>query len=531
MISRKKSLSRHSVFAIVLVSLSLGACASQPKQSDRSTSVTASRDISIQTATSWRDGDEPAPGSVIQAKAGEIIVRDVSLKNTQFDFPVTINSRVEYWVDYFLGRGRQHFARYLERSDLFIPYIRPLLRANGMPEDLVYLAMIESGFNNHAKSHAKAVGPWQFIAPTGKRYGLMINWWVDERRDTRKSTIAAAGYLKDLYTYFGSWELAAAGYNAGEAKVARAIQRFGSKDFWVISRHRYLRRETRDYVPKIIAAALLAKNREQFGFDAAVIHPAQDEIVAGDGEVVKVEEGSASEKGARSMASVGDEEEEETMANILQQEGVEQDNEDLSARVVPVTEEGPDARPVPTPHVDRKGELSGTQMVEFEVKSPSDLQSIAKAANLSYHTVKALNPEILRWVTPPSVSSYRIKLPAAMKDRFLEAYNHSAFVKRVKFLTYKVRSGDTLSKVARNFGIHVDPMSDLNGISPRAPLRAGSKVLLPLPADSSRSLASLDVRDAPERRRKRRGLKQAAPRVNQKKRQSAGKNASVSLGG
>src|SRR5690606_21345695 len=110
---------------------------------------------------------------------------------------------------YFTGKGRKHFVKYLERSEQFIPFIRPLLRQYGLPEDLVYLAMIESGFHNHARSFAKAVGPWQFIPGTGKRYGLAVNWWVDERRDTRKSTLSAAQYLKDLYNMFHSWELAA----------------------------------------------------------------------------------------------------------------------------------------------------------------------------------------------------------------------------------------------------------------------------------------------------------------------------------
>src|SRR6185312_16022487 len=181
-----------------------------------------------------------------------------------------------------------HFEKYLERSEFFIPYIQPLLKQNGMPEDLVYLAMIESGFNNFARSRARAVGPWQFMSATGKRYGLAVNWWVDERRDIRKSTLAAVEYLRDLYTIFQSWELAAAAYNAGEAKVARAVRRFGSKDFWVISRYRFLRPETRDYVPKMIAAAIIEKNREQFGFPASYRRPGADEAVASDGEVVKL---------------------------------------------------------------------------------------------------------------------------------------------------------------------------------------------------------------------------------------------------
>jgi hypothetical protein len=210
-------------------------------------------------------------------RSDEIIIKGVKLENTSFDFPITVNSAVEKWIDYFTGRGRKHFVKYLERSEHFIPFIRPLLRQYGLPEDLVYLAMIESGFNNHARSFAKAVGPWQFIPATGKRYGLSVNWWVDERRDTRKSTLSAAQYLKDLYGMFNSWELAAASYNAGEAKLARAVRRYGTADFWALTRHRFLRPETRDYVPKIIAAALIAKNRTQFGFQPSQIKPGKGE--------------------------------------------------------------------------------------------------------------------------------------------------------------------------------------------------------------------------------------------------------------
>jgi membrane-bound lytic murein transglycosylase D len=442
---------------------------------------------------------------------GEIYVRGIKLENTQFDIPITINSRVEYWIDYFQGRGRKHFARYLERSELFIPYIVPLLRQNGMPEDLVYLAMIESGFNNHARSRAKAVGPWQFISATGKRYGLMVNWWVDERRDTRKSTLAAVEYLRDLYNMFQAWELAAAAYNAGEAKIARAIRRFGTKDFWVISRHRFLRPETRDYVPKIIAAALIAKNRTQFGFPASTLHPGDGEAVSGDGEVVKLEKESEAERQPTPGATSTDAS--DTIASVLKADELDDYEDAPDERTVDLaagtngagtTEPLPLARPVPTPHVTKKGEVGGEELAEFEVQSPADLLKVARAAGLSYHTVKALNPELLRWCTPPTVNSYRIKLPASAKEKFLATYNHDSYPRKVQFLTYKVRRGDTLARIAGHFGIKVDPITDLNGVSPRVPLRSGVRVLLPMPNDRSRTLASLEVRDPPERRRYRR---------------------------
>lgn len=456
-----------------------------------------------------RGDDGPEVASV--TSRGEIVFRDMRLKNSEFDFPITLNSRVESWIDYFTGRGRPHFERYLERSELFVPYIRPILKQNGLPQDLVYLAMIESGFNNHARSQAKAVGPWQFISATGKRYGLMVNWWVDERRDTRKSTLAAVEYLRDLYSIFRSWELAAAAYNAGESKIARAVRRFGSKDFWVISRHRFLRPETRDYVPKIIAAAIIAKNREQFGFAPEAVHPGAGEVVAPDGEVVRIEKNENGEvTGADpSLAGILRAEDYDPYESAPESEhpATLAASAELRGDATPSEPSGSApalAKTVQTPHVGRKGELVGEELTEFEVESPADLLKVSRAAGLSYQTVKQLNPELLRWCTPPNVGDYRVKLPTSVREKFLATYNHISFPRKVQFLSYKVRHGETLTRIARHFGIRVDPISDLNGVSARLPLRSGVRVLLPMPTDRSRSIASLEIRDPPDRRRARR---------------------------
>jgi membrane-bound lytic murein transglycosylase D len=175
------------------------------------------------------------------------------------------------------------------------------------------------------------------------------------------------------------------------------------------------------------------------------------------------------------------------------------------------------------PHVTKDGQVGGVELAEFDVQSPADLLKVARAAGLSYQTVKSLNPELLRWCTPPTVGAYRIRLPASVKDRFLATYNHESFPRKVQFLTYKVRRGETLSRIARHYGIKVDPMSDLNGVSAKKPLRRGIRVLLPMPNDRSRSLASLDVRDPPERHRRHRRRKRRRHhrRVNYRSRQSA----------
>jgi membrane-bound lytic murein transglycosylase D len=183
-----------------------------------------------------------------------------------YDFPVTLNPQVEFYLDLFQNKQKKYFKRWLERSTRYLPAIHRELKAAGLPQDLAYLAMIESGYNPTIRSHANAVGLWQFIRSTGQIYGLRIDSWVDERREPEKSTKAAVAYLRALYERFGDWQLAVAGYNAGEGKIERAIQKYNTRDFWELARHKYLRLETKRYVPKLIAAIMIARDPEQFGF-------------------------------------------------------------------------------------------------------------------------------------------------------------------------------------------------------------------------------------------------------------------------
>lgn len=182
--------------------------------------------------------------------------------------PTELNSNVDKWINYFQGRGRPHMERYLLRSTRYEPLMKKVLRDNKLPEDLFYIALIESGFSSQAFSHASAVGYWQFIRGTGKRYKLKINQLVDERRDPVLSTQAAAEYFKDLYGIFNSWYLAMASYNVGEGRVLKATRKYKTQDFWALSKiRRALPRETDDYIPKFIAAKLIAKNPDKYGFE------------------------------------------------------------------------------------------------------------------------------------------------------------------------------------------------------------------------------------------------------------------------
>ncbi|HEY5673588.1 MAG TPA: LysM peptidoglycan-binding domain-containing protein [Malonomonas sp.] len=183
------------------------------------------------------------------------------------DFPLSEHSRVEKLLNHYTGKGRNTFGTWLERAGRYIPDIQLIFAEEGVPLDLAYLAMIESGFNLNAYSWAHAAGPWQFIEGTGNMYGLTNDWWRDERLDLERSTRAAASHLKYLHARFdGDWYLAVAAYNAGGGKVRKAIKASDSRDFWVLTEGDVLREETRDYLPKLIAALKVIKDLEGYGF-------------------------------------------------------------------------------------------------------------------------------------------------------------------------------------------------------------------------------------------------------------------------
>jgi membrane-bound lytic murein transglycosylase D len=225
------------------------------------------------------DGDASARQLVITSLSEEKIKNDLggisdSRYNEMADEAVRKN------VTLFSEKIRERFSVYLNRSGKYIEMMKTILKEHDVPEEIVFLPLIESGFNPYAYSPARAAGYWQFIASTAKHYGLEINWWKDERRDPVKSTVAAASYLKDLYKMFGSWNLAMAAYNAGEGKILRALNKNKSDDYWSLLNTRYIKNETKNYVPKFIAASLIASNPGDFGFDDLDYHaPLQYEKV------------------------------------------------------------------------------------------------------------------------------------------------------------------------------------------------------------------------------------------------------------
>jgi hypothetical protein len=251
----------------------------------------------------------------------------------KFDVPIQMNKQVRAYLVYFSTERKEVIQRYLARSTRYLPMIKEVFQEAGLPEDMAYLAMIESGFNNKAYSPAAASGMWQFIKGTGLRYGLTIDSYVDERRDPEKATRAAANYLLDLYKQFGSWYLAAASYNCGEGRVQRELNQSNHKNFWELSANQCLPTETKNYVPQMIAATIIAKNPEKFGFkNVAYLPPVKYDKVA--------------------------------------------------------------------------------------VTEATSLTAASVAVNVPTEEVQALNPELLRGVTPPDTPSYTLNLPPSSKELF-----------------------------------------------------------------------------------------------------------------
>ena len=185
---------------------------------------------------------------------------------TVHKIPIEINERVNSWIEFFSVRDRERFHRFLKRGAAYKQMVQATLKDHNVPREIYYLAMIESGYATHATSTASAVGIWQFIRGTGKRYGLKTDRYIDERRNPILATKAAARYLTDLHRMFNSWYLAMAGYNAGEYRIIGAIRKGNTRDFWELADRGVLPKETMNYIPKFMAAVIIGRNPEKFGF-------------------------------------------------------------------------------------------------------------------------------------------------------------------------------------------------------------------------------------------------------------------------
>ncbi len=230
----------------------------------------ASIDKLLEIATFPKPETEPSTREAVEADLAE----------TTHDVPIPANERVLSYVELFQGKLRDYIQEGLNRGSRYLPMIQTVFTAEGLPLDLAYVPLIESAFKPNALSRAKAKGVWQFMRGTALENGLRTDWYIDERSDPEKATQAAAKYLKSLHRLFGDWHLALAAYNGGPGRVQRAMKRSGRTDFWALtSNSKYLPRETREYVPLVLAAMIIAKNPNQYGLTVEAVEPVEYEKV------------------------------------------------------------------------------------------------------------------------------------------------------------------------------------------------------------------------------------------------------------
>jgi membrane-bound lytic murein transglycosylase D len=239
------------------------ALKSNPPQSVRADLTELQSRLSGLRGASLHDRDEAAAAK----KSGNEPDEKVLNTPAKDEIEPQINAQVLRYIQFFTGSGRSTFERWLKRSGRYMELFRQALQKEVLPPDLVHLVFVESGFNVNARSVSAAVGPWQFLRGTARLFGLTVNQWVDERKDPEKSTIAAARYLKHLYTIFGDWPLALASYNAGEGTVLRAIKKQGTTNYWDLR----LPRQTEDYVPQFMAILAISRDPDKYGFDDVIL--------------------------------------------------------------------------------------------------------------------------------------------------------------------------------------------------------------------------------------------------------------------
>lgn len=326
------------------------------------------------------------------------------LTNTsRFSVPLIRNRYVNNHLRYLAVKRPEIMEKWLQRSEVYFPMMRKIFREEGMPEELVHLAMIESGLVPVARSRARAVGQWQFIQATGAMYGLEVNYWIDERRDPEKATRAAARHLKDLYHIWKDWHLALANYNVSPRRMNRAVRMSGGvKDYWVI--YPYLPRETRGYVPSYIATTMIATNPEEFGFK--------------------------SEYGWEPY----------------------------------------------------KYEVS-------EVTGSIPLSVLAECAGISTQDLKDMNPELLRWATPPGKYPYPLKLPVGTKKRFDAAFEKLPEQQKSPLVMHAVARGESLGKIAHKYGTSVHEIYQVNENLSHI-IHPGQKIMIPVPEGVNRKISA-----------------------------------------
>lgn len=396
--------------------------------------------------------------------------------------------RMQFWVDYFTKKNRDRFQRFINNGEEYRHHIEAIFEANGLPKELYFVGLIESGYYLGAKSHASAVGPWQFIRGTGSRYGLKINAELDERQDLFKASKAAAMYFKDLHNVFSSWELALSAYNAGEYGIIRRIMKHGTRDFYQLSHNKQLPSETINYVPKVLAAMHVVNNAEKYGFvipnkkhklfdrtelraikknvplstianrlnvDVALLKKLNPELRRN--ATPRNFAGTYYLRVPQSQYAyrLGNIESEQVVARVKPES-----RKDLYRRTAEVTEEAPSK---PMIHKVRRGDTLFSISRKYKV-SPRELASINNYKS---------------WKTKVKIGQVVKLSGSGMTEQRVVTKMSAPKVKITNNpIVYKVRRGDNLTDLAKMFDLKVSKIKTANNLK-RGGIQVGQKIVLP----------------------------------------------------
>ncbi|NJL25556.1 MAG: transglycosylase SLT domain-containing protein [Calothrix sp. SM1_5_4] len=465
--------------------LLLSACSSFQRKSETA-AVTEPEKVA------GAEGADQAPAvASTTIKEDEVSSEDVEknierpYKSAYGEIAMDYNEHVEKWLRYFQGRGRGYMNTYLSRSGRYLPMMKNVLRENGLPEDLVYIALIESGFSPRAHSRANAVGYWQFIKSTGKRFGLQVDTFTDERRDPVLSTRAAVEYFKALYNLFGDWHLCMASYNVGESRVKRAVTKYYTKDFWqLIAKRRSFPAETKNYVPKFIAAAMIAKDPAKYGFtDVAYEDPLSYDTVA-----------------LKSPISIS-----KLASNLnVDVEELKLLNPKFRTDFVPISRSGETVVRIPVGRADdalaalslsvtTQPKVLQAEYYFYRIRRGDTLSTVARKHRTTVSQLRRLNNLSNRSVlrvgktlkVPDNggdgiklVTEEEARVPAPAPARQGRELNDGAVravgARDVEF--HLVRGGENLTVIAARYGLTINDLLKFNNLSSRSVLRRGQKL-------------------------------------------------------
>jgi membrane-bound lytic murein transglycosylase D len=425
--------------------------------------------------------DKPATAETREAVAADF-------ESTTHDIDIPLNARVLSYVELFTGRLKGYLQDGLGRGAKYLPMIQDVFRAEGLPLDLAYVPLVESAFKADALSRAKAKGMWQFMRGTALENGLKNDWYIDERAEPEKATRAAAKYLKTLYGMFGDWHLALASYNGGPGRVQGAIRRAGGvTDFWRLSAsRRYLPQETRDYVPLILAAMIIARNPVQYGLDIEPLleTPNFETVMLPDAVDLR----RVAEWAGTSVQAIQDLNPElRRWTTPVRSKDYELKVPEGAAELVRVglAESSSDATALNW-HTVRKGET----LVSIARKLKVNRADLAEANYLSAKSRVTTGQQLIIPRAPTLLLATRTETPAPLVEtqKVDAIVTASATVPNAvetddtaasaqSKLVYRVKRGDTLASIARVFKTTVASLKKWNGLSGNV-IRAGERLTI-----------------------------------------------------